>query len=75
MKSALISEDKRAIELCIDITGDTSIQKAVEQLEQRLHGNDLNCLINNVGMTTELRFSNIYEKDMMETYRQNVIGP
>ncbi|CAF0999569.1 unnamed protein product [Adineta steineri] len=57
------------------ITDGTSIQKAVEQLEQILNGNDLNCLINNAGMTTELRFSNIYEKDMMETYRQNVIGP
>lgn len=26
-------------------------------------------------MTTKLRFTNLNEKDMLETYRQNVIGP
>ncbi len=59
----------------IDIIDDTSIQKAVEKVEQSLNGKYLNCLINNAGMTAKLRFSNINEKDMMETYRQNVIGP
>jgi NAD(P)-dependent dehydrogenase (short-subunit alcohol dehydrogenase family) len=59
----------------LDIIDDTSIQKAVEKVEQSLNGKNLNCLINNAGMTAKLRFSNINEKDMMETYRQNVIGP
>jgi hypothetical protein len=59
----------------IDIIDDKSIQKAVEKVEQSLNGKHLNCLINNAGMATKLRFSNINEKDMMETYRQNVIGP
>jgi short-subunit dehydrogenase len=44
-------------------------------VEQRLNGKDLNCLINNAGTAAKLRFSDINEKDMMETYRQNVIGP
>jgi len=59
----------------IDIIDDKSIQKAVEKVEQSLNGKHLNCLINNAGMAAKLRFSNINEKDMMETYRQNVIGP
>lgn len=59
----------------IDITDDKSIQQAVEKVEQRLNGKDLNCLINNAGMTTKLRFVNVNEKDMLETYRQNVLGP
>ncbi|UJR25066.1 hypothetical protein I4U23_006426 [Adineta vaga] len=59
----------------LDITDDSSIQRAVEKVEQRLNGKDFNCLINNAGSTTKLRFKDINEKDMMETYRQNVIGP
>lgn len=59
----------------LDITDDVSIQKAFEKVEQRLNGKDLNCLINNAGATKKLRFSDINEKDMMEMYRQNVIGP
>ncbi len=35
----------------------------------------MNCLINNAGTASKLKFSDINEKDMMETYRQNVIGP
>ncbi|CAF1002155.1 unnamed protein product [Adineta steineri] len=61
------------VPLQLDITDHTSIQKAVEQVEQRLNGNDLNYLINNAGTTAKLRFSNINETDMMETYRPNVI--
>lgn len=57
------------------MTDDASIGKAVQKVEQRLNGRDLNCVINNAGMTTKLKFSDINEKDMMETYRQNVIGP
>ncbi|CAF3620625.1 unnamed protein product [Adineta steineri] len=49
------------------------IQKAVEQVEQRLNENDLHCLIINADITTKLRFSNIIRTDMMETYRPNVI--
>lgn len=59
----------------IDTTDDKSVQQAVEKVEQRLNGKDLNCLINNAGATTKLRFANINEKDMLETYRQNVLGP
>jgi short-subunit dehydrogenase len=59
----------------IDITNDASIKEAVEKVEQRLNGKDLNCLINNAGTAKKLRFMDINEKDMMETYRQNVIGP
>jgi short-subunit dehydrogenase len=44
-------------------------------VKQVLNGKDLNCLINNAGMAMKLKFSDINEKDMMETYRQNVIGP
>ena len=40
-----------------------------------MNGKDLNCLINNAGVAAKLRLSNINEKDMMESYRQNVIGP
>ncbi len=59
----------------IDIVDDKSVQNAVEKVQQSLNGKNLNCLINNAGMATKLRLSNINEKDMMETYRQNVIGP
>jgi short-subunit dehydrogenase len=44
-------------------------------VKQRLNGKDLNCLINNAGSTTKLQLSRINEKDMLETYRSNVIGP
>lgn len=59
----------------VDATDDASIQKAVEKVQQRLNGKDLNCLINNAGVAAKLRLSNINEKDMLESYRQNVIGP
>jgi len=59
----------------IDITNDASIKGAVEKVEKRLNGTDLNCLINNAGTAKKLRFMDINEQDMMETYRQNVIGP
>ncbi|CAF0899377.1 unnamed protein product [Adineta ricciae] len=63
------------IPIQLDAIDDSSIQKAVDKVEERLNGKDFNCLINNAGTTTKLRFANINEKDMMETYRQNVIGP
>ena len=44
-------------------------------MQQTLNGKDLNCLINNAGIAAKLKFTDINEKDMMETYRQNVIGP
>ena len=59
----------------LDITDDASIQKAAEKVQQTLNGKDLNCLINNAGTAAKLKFGDINEKDMMETYRQNVIGP
>jgi len=70
-----IKYNKKFLSKLIDIVDDTSIQKAVEKVEQRLNGKDLNCLINNAGVATKLRFIDINEKDMIETYRQNVIGP
>jgi NAD(P)-dependent dehydrogenase (short-subunit alcohol dehydrogenase family) len=59
----------------LDITDDVSIHKAVEHVQQTLNGKHLNCLINNAGIAAKLKFTDINEKDMMETYRQNVIGP
>ena len=44
-------------------------------MQKALNGKDLNCLINNAGVAKKLKFGDINEKDMMETYRQNVIGP
>ncbi len=70
-----IKYNKKFLSKLTDIVDDTSIQKAVEKVEQRLNGKDLNCLINNAGVATKLRFIDINEKDMIETYRQNVIGP
>jgi short-subunit dehydrogenase len=47
----------------------------VDTVQKALNGKDLNCLINNAGVAAKLKFADINEKDMMETYRQNVIGP
>ena len=58
----------------LDATDDASIQQAVEKVQQRLNGKDLNCLINNAGVAAKLRLSNINEKDMMEAYGQNLVG-
>ncbi|CAF1119140.1 unnamed protein product [Rotaria sp. Silwood1] len=63
------------IPIQLDIIDDTSVRKAVDKVQETLNGKDLNCLINNAGIATKLNFFCINEKDMMETYRQNVIGP
>lgn len=59
----------------LDITDDSMVQQAFELVQKTLNGKDLNCLINNAGVAAKLKYSDINEKTMIESYRQNVIGP
>ncbi|CAF3063166.1 unnamed protein product [Rotaria sp. Silwood2] len=63
------------IPIQIDVTDDESVNKAKVEVEKKLGNNQgLNCLINNAGVSKNFKFNDINEKDMLDTYRHNVIG-
>lgn len=52
------------------------MNKAKVEVEKKL-GNDrgLNCLLNNAAVNQGTQLKDINEKVMLETYKQNVVGP
>ncbi|CAF1622497.1 unnamed protein product, partial [Didymodactylos carnosus] len=66
---------KNVIPVRLDITNDESIKDAKFEVEGKLSGKGLNMLINNAGVAKKLNINTINENDMLETYRNNVIGP
>ncbi|CAF1079414.1 unnamed protein product [Adineta steineri] len=64
------------IPIQIDVSDDESCNKAKIEVENKLgNSRGLNCLLNNAGVNKELKFNDINEKDMLDTYKHNVIGP
>ena len=52
------------------------MNKAKAEVEKELGSNrGLNCLLNNAGVMHNTTLDQIDEKVMLETYRQNVLGP
>jgi len=67
---------KNVIPIKLDVTDDESIENARSEIQSKLgNQNGLNMLINNAAVNNKLKFKDINEKDMMECYKQNVIGP
>lgn len=55
---------------------DESVNRAKTEVENKLGNNrGLNCLLNNAAVTQRLHLNSINEKDMIDTFRQNVLGP
>ncbi|CAF0844479.1 unnamed protein product [Adineta steineri] len=64
------------IPIQIDVNDDESCNKAKGEVENKLgNSQGLNCLLNNAGVNKDLKFNDINEQDMLDTYKQNVIGP
>jgi NAD(P)-dependent dehydrogenase (short-subunit alcohol dehydrogenase family) len=64
------------IPIQIDASDEQSVQKAKVEVEKKLGTNQgLNCLLNNAGVSKTVQLKEINEKDMLDTYKQNVMGP
>ena len=62
--------------IIIDSSDDESVNKAKVEVEKKLGNNrGLNCLLNNAAVNQNTTLDKIDEKVMLETYRQNVLGP
>lgn len=60
----------------LDTSSDESVNKAKDEIEKKLGNNQgLNCLINNAAVSKNIKLNEINEKDMLDTYKQNVVGP
>jgi len=59
----------------VDASDDQSVNKAKVEVEKKLGNNQgLNCLLNNAGVSKTIQLKDINEKDMLDTYKHNVIG-
>ncbi|XP_066541347.1 zgc:158868 [Hoplias malabaricus] len=59
----------------LDTTDPASISQAAKTVGSKLKDGSLNLIINNAGVNVHLELCSTQEKDMVDTYRTNVVGP
>nr|XP_033798319.1 C-factor-like isoform X4 [Geotrypetes seraphini] len=59
----------------LETTDPASVAEAMKEVEKQLKGRGLNVLINNAGIISETTLETVDEKDLLNVYSTNVVGP
>nr|XP_033799494.1 C-factor-like [Geotrypetes seraphini] len=59
----------------LETTDPVSVAEAMKEVEKQLKGHGLNVLINNAGILQESSLESVDEKDLLNVFTTNVVGP
>ncbi|XP_030059506.1 uncharacterized protein LOC115470454 [Microcaecilia unicolor] len=59
----------------LEATDPVSVTAAMKEVEKQLKGRGLNVLINNAGIMTETTLESVDDKDLLNVFTTNVVGP